>query len=119
MVQFASQFTHILVIVGDNDAKSESVENILKNYLAFENGVWPSRVKFVGHMRRNDLSPKLVQHNNSYLSEKLGYRYKSPRTIKRKDFGQNPKYHFSPYAVGCFHISALILSVFQEFVTKW
>ena len=81
--------------------------------------MWPTQVKFVGHMRRKDLPPWLVERNNLYFSRSLGYRYKSPRTVKRKDFARRPRYHFSPYAGGFMHISALILSVLKEFVAKW
>ena len=76
LVSFARDYTHIFIIVGDNDVKTLSVGKILQNFLAFERDVWPSRVKFTGNMRRKDLCADTVSSNNIFLSSQLGYKFK-------------------------------------------
>ena len=66
LVEFAREFTHILVIVGNNDVKTQNIGYILQKVLEFKKAVWPSRVKFAGHMRRGDLDPVLVANNNIF-----------------------------------------------------
>ena len=51
---------------------------------------------------------------NTIIKQILGYCYKSPRAIKRKDFSDKPHYHFEPNYGGYMHMSALFLSVFEE-----
>ena len=65
------------------------------------------------------LNCNVLQQNNLFLSKILSYRYKSSRAIKRKDFSDNPRYLFQPNYGNYMHISALILSVFKEFIAKW
>ena len=66
LVHFAREFTHILVIVGDNDVKLHKIWYILQKYLEFKETVWPSKVKFAENMRRGDLVALLVANNNSF-----------------------------------------------------
>ena len=118
LVDFAREFTHILVIVGDNDVKTQKIGYILKKYLEFKKAVWPSKVKFAGHMRRGDLDPVLVANNNIFLSENLGVHYKSTKLIKPNDF-HDYDCHFDREGEGYRHLAALILAVFEEFVRSW
>ena len=115
LVTFAQNYTHIFVIVGDNDVKSTSVGKILQNFLDFERSVWPSRVKFAGNMRRKDLCADTVSANNVFLSSHLGYKFKKTKMIKRADFDDDCEYHFDKNGEGFRHMAALILSVLQEF----
>ena len=71
LVDFARQFTHTLVIVGDNDVKTQKIWYILQKHLEFKKAVWPSKVKFAGHIRRGDLDPVLVEINKIFLSANL------------------------------------------------
>ena len=119
MVNYAANFSHIFVIVGDNDVNTESVEFILNRFNEFSDAVWPSKVKFCGHMRRKDLNSDLVASNNSFLSEQLGLNYRSTKLIKRKDFSDDTPFHFSRDGEGYRHLAALILSVFREFDNFW
>ena len=86
LVEFAREFTQILVIAGDNDVKTQNIGYILQKILEFKKAVWPSKVKFAGHMRRGDLDPVLVAKNNTFLSENLGVNDKSTKLIKPNDF---------------------------------
>ena len=119
LANFASAYTHILVIVGDNDVNSDPVENILGHYNDFSNAVWPSHVKFAGHMRRKDLDADLVAYNNTYLSQNLGNFFKSTKLIKRNDFDDDTPYHFNVFGEGYRHLAALIYSVLREFNDLW
>ena len=100
LVNFAAQFSHIEIIVGDNDVNSVPVETILSNYNAFTNAVWPSKVKIVGHMRRKDLDAELVSSNNMFLSEALGICFKSAKMIKLNDLDDEHPFHFHPLGEG-------------------
>ena len=119
LADFAKLFTHVFVIVGDNDAAQRTINFILGRFLQFKNAIWPTRVKFAGNMRRHDLNPVLVANNNIYLSEKLGVQHKSTKLIKREDFHIRKKFHFDWYGKGYSHMAAMILSVFDEFVSQW
>ena len=119
LVDFAKNFTHVFVIVGDNDVAEESIEYILGNFVLFLDAVWPTRVKFAGNMRRRDLDPVLVSNNNIFLSDRLGKHYKSTKLIKREDFHYNQTFHFDRNGEGHRHMAALILSVLDEFVMEW
>ena len=110
---------HVFVIVGDNDVRERSVGYILENLLRFKEAVWPTRVKFAGHMRRKDLNTSVVANNNTFLSEKLGVNFKSTRLVKREDFDDDERYHFYPQGQGERHLAAMILSVFEEFAKLW
>ena len=116
LVEFAREFTHILVIAGDNDVKTQNIGYILQKLLEFKKAVWPS--KFAGHMRRGDLDPVLVANNNTFLSENLGVNYKSTKLIKLNDF-HDYDCHFDREGEGYRHLAALILAVFEEFVRSW
>ena len=115
----AKNFTHVFVIVGDNDVKELHVADIYDNYRKFANLVYPTKVRFCGHFKRKELSAKQIELNNLFLYRKLGYRYKSPRTVKNKDFGNRTRYHFSPYRHGFHHMGALILSALNDFDKYW
>ena len=121
MVPLARKFTHVFVIVGDNDVAELPVENIYQNYKNFSEMIYPTNVRFCGHFKRKDFdrNPKVVEENNLFLYKKLGYQYKSPRAVKNKDFGLRQRYHFSPFGAGYMHMSALILSVIKDFATYW
>ena len=119
LVEYARSFTHIFVIVGDNDVKDRKIDYILKKYLEFQNAVWPSNVKFAGNMRRGDLDPVVVTNNNIFLSENLGVNFKSAKMVKHADFDVNKSYHFNKEGHGFSRLAAMILSVFEEFVTSW
>ena len=119
LVNLAAEFTHIVVIVGDNDVNNVPVETILSNYEAFNNAVWPSKVKFVGHMRRKDLDVELVSYNNIFLSDALGMCFKSAKMVKPSDFDDEFPFHFHPLGEGYRHLAALILSIFKEFDKFW
>ena len=71
LVEYARSFTHIFIIVGDNDVKNRKIEYILEKYLEFQNAVWPSNVKFAGNMRRGDLDPVMVTNNNVFWAKIL------------------------------------------------
>ena len=109
----------MFVIVGDNDVQEQPVDYILEKFIQFKNAVWPTCVKFAGHMRRKDLDPVLVSNNNIFLSERLGRHYKSTKLIKRDDFDDEREYHFDREGEGYRHLSAMILSVLDEFVLAW
>ena len=66
LMEFAREFTHFLVIVGNNDVKTQNVGYILQKVLEFKKAVWPSKVKFAGHMWCGDLDPVLVANNNIF-----------------------------------------------------
>ena len=119
MVNLASEYTHVFVIVGDNDARYLHVDAILENFLAFKDAIRPTRVKFAGHMRRNDLPADLVSSSNIFLAEALGINYKSTKMIKPSDFDSDPGFHFEPFGEGYRHLGAMILSVFEEFCKRW
>ena len=110
--------SHILVIVGDNDVKTQKIGYILQKFLEFKQAFWPSKVKFAGHMRRGDLDPLLVANNNIFLSENLGVHYKSTKLIKPNDFHAYDC-HFDVEGEGYRHLAALILAVLEEFVRSW
>ena len=63
-VKHAKTFFHVFVIVGDNDAKTKHASYFFQK---IEDSVWPTEVKFAGHVRRTDLPQKLVSKNNMYL----------------------------------------------------
>ena len=119
MVNLASEFTHIFVIVGDNDVNYQPVEYIASKFNEFSDAVWPAKVKFCGHMRRKDLNAFLVANNNIFLSEELGMSYKSAKMVKRADFDDANPFHFHPLGEGYRHLAALILSVLREFNEVW
>ena len=121
LVQEARLNTHVFVIVGDNDANTLPVSEIYNNFKRFEDAIWPTKMRFYGHMRRNDLGARLVEHNNLFLYQKIGRKYKSPRMVKNKDFGSFPhqEYHFNPNGEGYRHLNALILSVLKDFAKYW
>ena len=111
--------SHLFVIVGDNDVNSISVEEIYNNYKKFEEAIWPTKVRFCGHLRRKDFDLKKVERNNLFLYQKLGKKYKSPRIVKKKDFGNRPRYHFHLYGEGYRHLGVLILSALKDFAKYW
>ena len=95
LVDMARDYTHIFVIVGDNDVNSLDICYIYKNYRAFSRAVWPSKVMFSGHLRRKDLDADLVANNNIYLSNMLENQYKSPKLVKREDFDDYEGFHLN------------------------
>ena len=97
LVQKASTFDFVLVIVGDNDVKSQSRQDICRKFKEFQQAIWPVDVRFAGHMRRKDLNPKLVFLNNMYYRNHLGPYLKSTRLIRREDFSNSCPYHFDVY----------------------
>ncbi|XP_075261615.1 uncharacterized protein LOC142353269 [Convolutriloba macropyga] len=119
LANYASNFSHILVIVGDNDVNFRSVDFILDKYKEFIDAVWPSKVKITGHMRRKDLDPIVVSNNNAYLSQELVVHYKSAKMVKWHDFDDDSPFHFYRFGEGYRHLAALILSVFKEFDESW
>ena len=108
-------YSHAFVIVGDNDVKNLNVNLICQKFKEFSQRVWPTKVKFAGHMRRKDLPVHLVAYNNMFLRNKLGPQLKSCRLIRREDFDDNCKFHFDKFGEGYRHMGALILSVLREF----
>ena len=119
MVDFAREFTHVFVTVGDNDAQQRSPNYILSRVFTIKDAIWPTRVKFAGHMRHRDLSPTVVSNNNAFLSEKLGVHIKSTKLVKKEDLHHLNTFHFNRYGQGYRHMAAMILSVFEEFVKYW
>ena len=120
LVEFASNFSHVFVIVGDNNVKFDSVEYIYRHYINFADALWPSTVRFSGHFKRGDLNPIKVENNNLFLHEKLGRLYKSPRLIKWKGFQTGSQnYHFRPDGEGFRHMCAYVLSALEEFDKFW
>ena len=111
LVQKASTFDFVLVIVGDNDVKSQSRQDIFRKIKEFQQAIWPVDVRFAGHMRRKDLNPKLVSLNNMYYRNHLGPYLKSTRLIPREDFNNSCPYHFDVYEHGYRHLAAFLLSV--------
>ena len=111
----ASEYTHVFVIVGDNDAKSKSISYICQKIIEFRDAVWPTEVKFAGHLRRKDLLPQSVSKNNMFLRNKLGCHLKGTRIIRREDFSDACRFHFDKHREGYRHMAALILSVLSEF----
>ena len=108
-------YTHAFVIVGDNDVKNLNVNLICQKFKEFSRSVWPTEVKFAGHMRRKDLPVHIVAYNNMFLRNRLGPQLKSSRLIRREDFDDNCKFHFDKFGEGYRHMGALILSVLREF----
>ena len=47
----------------DNDVKTQKFWYILQKCLEFKEAVWPSKVKFAGHMWCGDLDPVFVANN--------------------------------------------------------
>ena len=119
LVRKASRFTHVFVIVGDNDAKERSVEYIYENFRKLANAVYPTKLRFCGHFKRKDLAKETVQNNNLYYYRRFGVQYKSPRAVKNKDFHHKVRYHFNRQGEGYRHMSVLILSVLKEFSKFW
>ena len=116
LVQKASTFDFALVIVGDNDVKSQSRQYICRKFKEFQQAIWPVDVRFAGHMRRKDLNPKLVSLNNMYYRNHLGPYLKSTRLIRREDFSNSCPYHFDVYGHGYRHLAVFVLSVVEEFI---
>ena len=70
-------------------------------------------------MRRGDLDPLIVTNNNVFLSEKFGVNFKCAKMVKRADFDHHKTYHFNKEGHDFSHLAAMILSVFEEFVSSW
>ena len=119
LANFASNYDLVIVIVGDNDAKYESKEFICQNFLDFRNSVWPTEVRFAGHMRRKDLPQELVSKNNMFYRNHLGSDLKSTRSIKREDFSDDQKYHFDKNGEGYRHMAAFIVSVIEDYFNSF
>ena len=119
LVDVAKEYTHVFVIVGDNDVQNRSISYICNKFLQFKNDIWSTRVKFCGNLHRRDLDANVVAQNNVFLSEKLGILYKSPKIIKREEFHHIETYHLDRFGYGYRHMAALILSVLEEFVLEW
>ena len=115
LVTDARQYKGVFVIVGDNDAKTKSVQYICLKFMEFRDAIWPKKVIFAGNMRRKDLPPEMVSKNNMFLRNQLGSQLKSTRIVRREDFDDNCRYHFDKYGEGYRHMAALILSVIREF----
>ena len=115
LVTDARQYKGVFVIVGDNDAKTKSVQYICLKFMEFRDAIWPTKVIFAGNMRRKDLPPEMVSKNNMFLRNQLGSQLKSTRIVGREDFDDNCRYHFDKYGEGYRHMAALILSVIREF----
>ena len=114
LVSVARKYKSVFVIVGDNDAKTRSVQYICLKFMEFRDAIWPTQVIFAGHMRRNDLPAKLVAENNMFLRNNLGYQLRSTKIIRREDFDSNCPFHFDKFGEGFRHMGALILSVLNE-----
>ncbi|XP_075263932.1 uncharacterized protein LOC142355751 [Convolutriloba macropyga] len=119
LVDLAREFTHVFVVVGDNDVNSMDVSDIYENFRRFSLAIRPTNVKFAGNLRRKDLDVNLVASNNNFLSENLGYQYKSTKLVKRADFDDSVPFHISRDGEGFRHLGAMILSVLDEFVLDW
>ena len=115
LVKKAREFTHVFVIVGDNDAKSMPVQYICGKFKEFRNAVAPTVVKFAGNMRRKDLPPELVSKNNMFLRNNLGFQIKSTKMIRREDFSSVCEFHLDKFGAGYQHMASMIYSVFKEF----
>ena len=109
----------MFVILGGNDVKWKLVDYMLGRYVQFIEAVRPNKVKIAGILRRKDLCPVIVAEYNIYLSDRLGEHFKSNRIIKNYDFHDRATCHFKKNGQGYRHMAAMILSVFDEFVTKW
>ena len=119
MVDYASNFSHVFVILGDNDVQNRSINYISTKFQRFKDAVYPTKVKFAGNMRRKDLDATLVSNNNIFLSNRFGVHYKSTKLIKREDFDDRQTFHFNRWGEGYRHLAAMILSVLEEFLKTW
>ena len=115
LVEKAKCFTHVFVIVGDNDAKTMPIQFICAKFKEFCDSVAPTVVKFAGNMRRKDLPRELVSKNNMFLRNNLGYQLKSTKVVRREDFSGVSKFHFVKFGKGYRHMACMIYSVLQEF----
>ena len=112
LISKASAYSHVFVIVHDNDALSLDKREILHNVLDIESAVWSTQFMFMWHMKRKGLAASLVQ----LLKKHLGNRYKNPRPIKRnKGFCDHQLYQFEPNDGGYAYECALILSLLENF----
>ena len=59
LVENAKCFTHVFVIVGDNDANTMPIQYICAKFKEFRDSVAPTVVKFAGNIRRKDLPGSL------------------------------------------------------------
>ena len=109
LVEKAKCFTDVIVIVGDNDAKTMPIQFICAKFKEFRDSVAPTVVKFAGNMKRKDLPRELVSKNNMFLWNNLGYQFKSTKVIRREDFSSVSKFG-EVYR----HMACMIYSVFQE-----
>ena len=66
LVEYASSFTHVFKIIGDNDVQERKIENILLKFLQFKNDIRPTKVKFAGIMRQSHLDPVVMANNISF-----------------------------------------------------
>ena len=108
----ARTYSHVFVIVADNDAKTKSIHCICNKYKEFRDAIWLTEVTFAGHMRRKDLPAELVSKKNMFLRNKLDHQLKGTRIIKREDFWAC---HFDRFGEGYRHFAALILPVQKDF----
>ena len=115
LVPKATKYTHVFVIVGDNDALYKSMHYICRKYKEFRDAIWPTKVMFAGHMRRKDLPVELVSKNNMFFRNQLGYLLKSTKVIRREDFSNNCPFHFDKFGEGYRHMAVLVLSDFRDF----
>ena len=115
LVKVAREYNCVFVIVGDNDAKTQSMHSICQKFEEIRDAVFPTKVKFAGHLRRKDLPQELVAKNNMFYRNKLGFQMKSTKIVRREDFDDNCNFHFNKYGEGYRHLAALILSVLKEF----
>ena len=87
-----------------------------KKFKEFRDVIWPTEVRFAGHMRRKHLPMEIVSKNNMFFRNQLGFIFKSTIVVRREDFDDNCPYHFLKKGHGGYHhLALLMLSAFKEF----
>ena len=67
----------------DNDAKTMWVSYIYRIFVEFRDAVWPTKVKFSGHLRRKDLPPQCLRIICFY-EKNLGPNLKEPECLNAR-----------------------------------
>ena len=111
----ASEYSLVLVIDGHNDANYNSMHYICEKIKEFRSAIWPTEVRFVGHIRRKDLPVDLVSKNNMFYRNQLGFHLKSTQMIRREDFSDVCPFHFDKNGEGFRHMAAFVFKIYNEF----
>ena len=111
----ASEYSLVVVIVGDNNANYKSMHYICEKFKEFRSAICQICRTHEKEGPSSRSSVDLVSKNNMFYRNQLGFHLKYTRMIRREDFSDVCPYHFDKNGEGFRHMDAFVFKVCREF----